>query len=76
MNQSILFNDDLAFDQSINAWTFTGLVAGELIKIIIQSSVEPYQEALPEGKKLDWEMDVEEWLEDNEPEQGIILLYG
>ena len=76
MNQSILFNDDVVFDQSMNAWQFTGLISGELVKIIIQASVEPYQEQLPASKKLDWEMDVEEWLEDNEPEQGIILLYS
>lgn len=76
MNQSILFNDDIHFDHENNQWTFSGLIAGELIKIIVSSDQQPFTESLPDNIKLDWESDVEDWLEDNEPEQGTIRLYS
>jgi hypothetical protein len=64
MNQQILFNDDIIFNDQIKAWVFTGLLAGERITIEIISE-EPLE--LSDALKFDFEFQVEEWLEDNEP---------
>lgn len=64
MNQQILFNDDIAFDNKQQVWVFTGLLAGERITITIES-VDPLE--LNDALRFDFESQVEEWLEDNEP---------
>lgn len=73
MNQQILFNDDMAFDDKNQIWVFTGLLSGERVTIHIKTDKPlPYNEAL----KFDFECQVEEWLEDNEPpEHGKIALF-
>jgi len=64
MNQSILFNDDVAFDQESELWRFTGMVAGQKVVIEITTDVSP--EDISTHDKLDWELAVEEWLEECE----------
>jgi hypothetical protein len=74
MNQQILFNDDVAFDDKSHVWVFTGLLSGERVTISIKTeNTLPLNEAL----KFDFECQVEEWLEDNEPPMNgkIDLLY-
>jgi hypothetical protein len=74
MNQQIIFNDDIAFDNKLQKWSFSGLFAGERIKIIIEDKA---CHQLNDKLKFDLEADVEEWLEDNEPpiDGEIHLLY-
>ncbi len=73
MNQSILFNDDFHYDEKIGMWCFTGISSGEIVTINIYSE-HPEQVKLSETMKLDWEMLVEDWLEDNEPINALISL--
>ena len=74
MNQQIIFNDDMSFDYENRECSFTGLVAGERITILIKARdvIE-----LTNAVKFDFECLVEEWLEGNEPlpNQKIELLY-
>ena len=74
MNQQILFNDDIIFNSERQTWSFTGLLGGERINILIQDKAcHPLSNEL----KFDLEEQVEEWLEDNEPSMNgeIHLLY-
>ena len=74
MNQQIIFNDDMTFDSNKRECVFTGLVSGERVTIIIKAKnvIE-----LTNTVKFDFECQVEEWLEDNEPpmNQKIEVLY-
>jgi hypothetical protein len=74
MNQQIIFNDDMTFDHEKGQCCFTGLIAGERVTISIKTknSIE-----LSESLKFDFECQVEEWLEDNEPPMNrqIELVY-
>jgi len=74
MNQQILFNDDIAFDENQQAWNFTGLLAGERITITIKTESTL---KLTDELRFNFEDQVEEWLEDNEPPENckIELLY-
>ena len=72
MNQAILFNDDFCFCNNNKAWSFTGQVNGELVRIYINGVDE--KTIITQSQKFDWEMMVEEWLEDNEPDNQIISL--
>ncbi len=73
MNQQILFNDDMTFDDNSLEYMFTGLFSGERITIRIKSeNLFPLNDAL----KFDFECQVEEWLEENEPSgNGEIILF-
>ena len=73
MNQSILFNDDFHYSQSYRKWCFTGLMSGEPILIVINSSLTEH-DTFTIDLKLDYELLVEDWLENNEPENGKIFL--
>ncbi len=70
MNQSILFNDDLKYDKQKACWLFTGLLSGELITIEIAGQNQQIDNDL----KFNLEALVEDWLEDNEPEENTITL--
>ena len=67
MNQGILFNDDHFFNKTLGAWCFTGIVAGQVVNITIYSDLCDNEE-LSANTKFDWEMLVEDWLDQNEPE--------
>jgi len=64
MNQQIIFNDDISFDESQQGWVFTGLLSGERLTIIIKSKQNTI---LTDELKFDFEESVEEWLEEHEP---------
>lgn len=75
MNQSILFNDDLAFDEKANAWKMTGLMSGELLSIYFHSPNLKHTVSIDSCTKYDLEEVTELWLEKNEPENGEIHIY-
>ncbi len=70
MNQAILFNDDLTFNKGKQAWTFSGLIAGNKIYITIISSKYKENDEISSNTVFDWEEAVEDWLEDNEPNEN------
>jgi len=72
VNQSILFNDDLSFDEQQQAWKFTGLMAGEQLTIFIHSYQLRQMTEIDQCTKFDLEEITELWLEKNEPESGEI----
>jgi hypothetical protein len=65
MNQSILLNDDLRYNDKQLCWHCSGLIAGEKINIVINSDITIEQ--LTQQIRFDWEFAIESWLEDNEP---------
>ena len=67
MNQAILLNDDLSYDGKY--WRLSGLLSGQRIQIIVTTEQSAYSDAL----KFDIEMAVEDWLEDNEPDNSSII---
>jgi hypothetical protein len=75
MNQQIIFNDDISFDNSEKGWVFTGLLSGERISILIKCKK---RDELTDELKFNLEEIIEEWLEDNEPLSGsrIELVYS
>ncbi|WP_286270779.1 hypothetical protein [Thalassotalea hakodatensis] len=75
MNQAILFNDDLVFNQEKNVWCMTGLQAGELITIYFHSPNLKHLASIDQCTKYDLEEITELWLEKNEPEHGEIHIY-
>ena len=72
MNQAIIINDDHEYNNKEQCWQFTGILSGEKILIKIFCEVLPSQ--LSQEHKFDWECDVEDWLETNEPINSIIEL--
>jgi hypothetical protein len=72
MNQAIIFNDDLSFDKQHDAYTFTGLLAGEVIKVYFHSIQLKNLHEVDRCTKFDLEEIVELWLERNEPESNVI----
>ena len=75
MNQAILFNDDLCFNQEKNAWSMTGLRAGELITVYFHSANLKHLTSIDRCTKYDLEEITELWLEQNEPELSEIHIY-
>ena len=75
MNQSILFNDDLTFDQQLNAWKVTGLMVGELLTIYVHLPKLRHKVSLDSSIKYDLEEIIEAWLQNNEPESSEIHIY-
>jgi len=70
MNQQIIFNDDICFDDSRQGWVFTGLLSGERINILVQSNKHT---ELNNELKFDLEELIEEWLERTSHQQTIKL---
>jgi len=72
LNQAILFNDDLIFDEQQDAWRFTALLSGQLITIYFHSIQLKVLGEIDSCTKFDLEEVVELWLEKNEPEGDAI----
>jgi len=72
MNQAIIFNDDLMFDKKEDAWSFTGQLSGELIKVFFHSLQLKRLSEIDTCTKFDLEEIAELWLEKNEPEENVI----
>ena len=72
MNQALLFNDDVEFDQEQDAWRFTALLSGQRITIYFHSIQLKLLDEIDGCIKYDLEEIVELWLEKNEPEGDSI----
>ncbi|MEW6984163.1 hypothetical protein AAD001_16030 [Colwelliaceae bacterium 6471] len=72
MNQSILFNDDLRFDEINDAWCFSALVNAQQIIVYFHSLQLKRLKEIDNCTKYDLEEIVELWLEKNEPEDEEI----
>ncbi|PCI60524.1 MAG: hypothetical protein COB35_09070 [Gammaproteobacteria bacterium] len=66
MNQAILFNDNLHFDQHQDAWCFTGQLSGEKITLYFHSMQLKQLAEIDSCTKFDLEEIAELWLEKNE----------
>lgn len=69
MNQAILFNDDLSLVEP-GVWQLSGFYQGELLTFQIHSTVTKITDDI----KFDWEADIEDWLDANEPEQSPVVI--
>lgn len=72
MNQAIIFNDDLIFDEQQDAWSFTAQSAGQIITIYFHSMQLKLLGEINSCTRFDLEEIVELWLEKNELEGNVI----
>lgn len=72
MNQALIFNDDISFDQQQDAWRFTAILSGQRITIYFHSMQLKQLGSIDSYTKYDLEEVVERWLEKNEPDGGSI----
>ena len=72
MNQSILFNDDLAFNTDKACWHMSGMVAGQLVTIYFHSYSLSKLDEISNCTRYDLEEIAEMWFEDNELESNEI----
>jgi hypothetical protein len=72
MNQAILFNDDLLFDNEQDAWRFTAILSGQVITVYFHSVQLKALGQIDNCTKFYLEDIVELWLEKNEPEDEEI----
>ena len=72
MNQAILFNDDLIFDEQQDAWSFTAQAEGQILTIYFHSMQLKQLGDIDNCTKFDLEEVVELWLEKNELEGNVI----
>ncbi|XPF93069.1 hypothetical protein ACM9HF_13665 [Colwellia sp. RE-S-Sl-9] len=70
MNQAIIINDDYEFNHNKQHWQCTAMLSGEKVVIIINSRVSSNE--LTQAIKFDWEYEIEEWLEENEPNNNTV----
>ncbi|NQY64640.1 MAG: hypothetical protein HRT38_13070 [Alteromonadaceae bacterium] len=74
MNQSILFNDDIYFDEKKSAWFFTGFLDGAPVTVQIKEKYHQRGLVITDSVKFDWEDVVENWLEDHEPNEDRVIV--
>ncbi len=72
MNQALLFNDDLHFDKTNDAWCLTGQLSGQRITIYYHSMQLKQLAEIDSCTKFDLEEIAELWLEKNELIGNII----
>jgi len=72
MNQKILFNDDLIFDQQNDAWCLTGQLSGELITFYYHSVQLKQLDVIDNCTKYDLEEVTELWLKKNDLDSNEI----
>jgi hypothetical protein len=72
MNQAILFNDDLTFNNKNDAWCFTAQLSGQIVTIYFHSMQLKQLGEIDSCTKFDLEEIVELWLEKNEIEGNVI----
>ncbi|WP_068547013.1 hypothetical protein [Thalassotalea crassostreae] len=64
MNQAILINDDFEYIKQDSCWRFTGMLNAERVTIYIKHQ----NQTLTDSLKFDLEEMVEEFLEEDEPD--------
>jgi len=72
VNQAILFNDDLMFNNQHGAWCITALLSGQSVTIYFHSMELSRLNEIDNCTKFDLEEIVELWLEKNEPDGDAI----
>lgn len=72
MNQAIIINDDYEYIHDDKIWQCTAMLSGEKVYIKIVSDISPSE--LQQETKFDWECEIEDWLESNEPINSVIEL--
>ena len=72
MNQAILFNDDLSFDDNEDARSFTAQLSGQTITVYFHSMQLKQLGIIDNCTKFDLEEVAELWLEKNELEGNVI----
>jgi len=72
MNQAIIINDDYKYIHENQHWQCTAMLSGEKVLIKIVSDISPNE--LKQETKFDWECEIEDWLESNEPIDSVIEL--
>lgn len=75
MNQSILFNDDLTFDQKNQCWRMSAIVSGQIITLYFHSLSLNRQIEIDTCTKYDLEEIAELWLDENEIESDEIHIH-
>lgn len=70
MNQALLLNSDLAFNEELDAWQLTGFYQSRGLTIFISSVKLARDIEITSDLLLDLEADIEDWLEDNEPDDN------
>ncbi|WP_125718697.1 DUF1488 domain-containing protein [Pseudoalteromonas rubra] len=65
MNQQILINDDIHYDDTRQCLVFTAMVSGMLVSCVIETTL-PNEQALAHFKahQFDYEMQAEQLIED------------
>ncbi|MEI6893261.1 MAG: hypothetical protein V5789_01225 [Colwellia sp.] len=72
MNQAILFNDDLVFNNEQGAWCITAIILGQSVTIYFHSGQLKELSEIDSATQFDLEEAVERWLEKNEPAGNTI----
>lgn len=70
MNQSILLNNNLRFIDSKNVWVLTGFYQSQNVVIYISVKKLAKDSVVSESVIFDIEADIEEYLENNEPDDN------
>ena len=70
MNQALLLNNDLTFDEQQQAWLITGFYQSQDIRFYINTNKLPISSQITSVILLDLEADIEDWLENNEPDEN------
>lgn len=70
MNQAILLNSDLTFDESRSLWTISGFYQSQGIVIYISEAKLARNTYISSELLFDLEADIEDWLELNEPDEN------
>ena len=72
MNQALLFNDDLRFNDQEQAWCLTAQLSAQTITVYFHSMALKQLVAIDNSTKFDLEDSVELWLESHELEGHVI----
>jgi hypothetical protein len=72
MNQALLFNDDLTFNNQENTWCLTAQLSGQVITVYFHSLALKKLTVIDNSTKFDLEDSVELWLEKHELEGDTI----
>lgn len=75
MNQSIIFNNDLKFDNELAVWHMSGLISGQLVTVYFHSMELAQLTQIDNCTQYDLEEVTELWLEKHEPENGQIHIH-
>ena len=73
MNQAILLNNDLTFNEQRQVWQLTGFYQSQTITIYIPLVRLAKDSDITQGIIFELEDEIENWLEDNEPDSNNII---